>query len=64
MITSLSDAARQTRAGAAPADPRSHRESTQGGLVKGGLTIYALPLRNRNTLGSVFNSQIENAPNC
>ena len=40
------------------------REFTKGGLVKGGLAIYAFPLCNRNTLGSVFNVQIENMPNC
>ena len=40
------------------------REFTKGGLVKGGLAIYAFPLCNCNALGSVFNVQIENTPNC
>ena len=40
------------------------REFTKGGLVKGGLAIYALHLCDCNTLGSVFNAQIENVPNC
>ena len=44
--------------------PPSFREFTKGGLVKGGLAIYAFPLRNCNTLGSAFNAQIENMPNC
>ena len=41
-----------------------NREFTKGGLVKGGLAIYAFPLCNCNALGSVFNVQIENMPNC
>ena len=44
-------------------DPGS-LEFTKGGLVKGGLAIYAFPLCNCNTSGSVFNVQIENLPNC
>ena len=32
--------------------------------IKGRLTIYVFTLCNRNTLGSVFNVQIENMPNC
>ena len=40
------------------------REFTKGGLVKGGLAIDVFPFRNRNTLGSVFNVEIENMPNC
>ena len=39
------------------------REFTNGGLVKGGLAIYASPLCNCYTLGSDFNVQIENMPN-
>ena len=34
----------------------------KGGLVKGGLATYAFPSCNCNTLGSVFNVQIENMP--
>ena len=41
-----------------------NREFTQGDLVKGGLAIYACTLCNCNTLGSVFNMQIEHMPNC
>ena len=40
------------------------RELRKGGLVKGGLAIYALPLCNCSTLGSVLSAQIENMPNC
>ena len=40
-----------------------NQEFTKGGLVKGGLAIYAFPLCNCNTFGSVFNVQIENMPN-
>ena len=36
----------------------------KGGFIKGGLAIYALPLCNCNTLGSVFNVEIDNMPNC
>ena len=32
---------------------QSDREFTKGGLVKGGLAIYAFPLRNCNALASV-----------
>ena len=32
---------------------------TKGGLVKGGLAIYAFPLCDCNALGSVFNVQFE-----
>ena len=40
-----------------------HREFTRGGLVKGGLAIYAFPLCNCNTLGSVFlNPPVLNPP--
>ena len=39
--------------------------SQRGGLVKGGLAIYAHPLCNCNTLGFVFNVEIEeHMPNC
>ena len=40
------------------------REFTKGGFGKGGFAIYAFPLCNCNTLGSVFNVEIENTPNC
>ena len=40
------------------------REFTKGGLVKGVLAIYAPPLCDCNTSGSVFNVEIENIPNC
>ena len=40
------------------------REFTKGGLVKGGLAMYAIPLRKCDTLGSVCNVQIEHMPNC
>ena len=46
------------------ADPEHFGSSQRGGLVKGGLAIYVFPWRNCNTLGSVFNVQIENMPNC
>ena len=36
----------------------------KGGFSKGGFDIYAFPLCNCNALGSVFNVQIENRPNC
>ena len=42
--------------------PQGTREFTKGGLVKGGFAIHAFPLCNCNTLGSVFNVQIENMP--
>ena len=35
----------------------------KGGLIKGGLAMCASPLCNCNTLGSVFNVEIENMPN-
>ena len=35
-----------------------------GGLVKGCLAIHAFPLCNCTTLGSVFNVEVENMPNC
>ena len=40
------------------------REFTKGGLIKRGLAIYVLALCNCNTLGSAFDVQIENMPNC
>ena len=40
------------------------REFINWVLVKGGLAIYVFPLCNWNTLGSAFNVQIENMPNC
>ena len=40
------------------------REFTKGGLTKGGLAIYAVPLCNCNALGFLFNVQIENMRNC
>ena len=40
------------------------REFAKGGLVKGGLAIDSLPLCNCNTLGSIFNVETENMPNC
>ena len=43
---------------------KRNSEVHKGGLVKGGLAIYAFPLCNCNTLGSVFNVEIENMPNC
>ena len=48
----------------APPEPLKYREFTKGGLVKGGLAIYAFPLCNCKTLGSVVHVQIENMPNC
>ena len=38
--------------------------SQRGVLVKGGLAICAFPLCNCDTLGFVFNVQIEHMPNC
>ena len=38
---------------------RQFREFTKGGLVKGGLAMYAFPSCNCNTLGPVFNVQVE-----
>ena len=49
---------------AAPAEEKGNREFAKGGLAKGDLAIYAFPLCDCNTLGSVFNVQIENMPNC
>ena len=40
-----------------------NREFTNGGLAKGGLAICVFPLCNYNTLGYVFNVQIEIMPN-
>ena len=36
----------------------------RGGVVKGGLAIYAFPLYNCDTLGSASYVQIESMPNC
>ena len=55
---------RQDRLSRAPTSLPPTQEFTKGGLVKGGLAIYVFPLCNCNTLGSVFNVQIENMPNC
>ena len=44
--------------------PGASREFTKKGLSRGGLAMYASPLCDCNTLGSVFNVQIENMPNC
>ena len=38
------------------------QEFTKGGLVKGSLAIYVVPLCICNALGSVFDAQIENVP--
>ena len=45
----------------APASVDS-REFTKGGFSTGGLAIYAFPLCNCNTLGSVLTVQIEHMP--
>ena len=41
-----------------------NREFTKGGLVKGGLAMYAFLLCNCNALASVVYVEVENMPNC